>query len=60
MTDLHVKQEDSKQIFVDNQAATSVDNDPVFHEKIKHFKVDPFVLIEFQKWEVKLLYCKNK
>lgn len=49
MTDLHVKQEDSKQIFVDNQAATSVDNDPVFHEKIKHFKVDPFVLIEFQK-----------
>jgi len=56
MTDLHMKQEESTQIFVDNQAVISIANDPVFHGKTKHFKIKLFLLREVQReGEVKLL-----
>ena len=61
MTDLHMKQEESTQIFVENQAAISIANDPVFHGKTKHFKIKLFLLREVQReGEVKLLYCKTE
>jgi len=61
MTDLHMKQEESTQIFVDNQAAISIANDLVFHGKTKHFKIKIFLLREVQReGEVKLLYYKTE
>ena len=61
MTDLHMEQEENTQIFVDNQAAISIANDPMFHGKIKHFKIKLFLLREVQReGEVKLLYCKTE
>ena len=47
MTNLHMKQEESTHIFVDNQAAISIANDPVFHGKTKHFKIKLFLLTYF-------------
>ena len=41
-----MEQEESTQIFVDNQAAISIANDPVFHGKTKHFKIKLFLLRE--------------
>ncbi|XP_071909529.1 uncharacterized mitochondrial protein AtMg00810-like [Coffea arabica] len=49
MTDLHMKQEDCTQIFVDNEAAISISNNPVFHGKTKHFKIKLYFLREVQK-----------
>ena len=61
VTDLHKEQEESTQFFVDHQAAISIANDPVFHGKIKHFKIKFFLLREVQrKEEVKLLYCETE
>ena len=61
MTDLHMEQQDSTQIFVDNQAAISISNNPVFHGKTKHFKIKLYFLREAQKeGEVKLIYCTTK
>ena len=61
MIDLHMKQEENIQIFVDNQVAISIANDPVFHDKTKYFKIKLFLLREVQKeGEVKLLYCKTE
>ncbi|KAL6318567.1 hypothetical protein AAG906_000645 [Vitis piasezkii] len=44
LTDLDMKQEMSTQVFVDNQAAISIANDPVFHGKTKHFKIKLYFL----------------
>lgn len=61
MTDLHMEQKESTQIFVDNQAAISIANNPVFHGKTKHFKIKFYFLREAQKeGEVKLIYCKTE
>ena len=61
MTDLHMEQEESTQIFVDNQVAISIANHLVFHGKTKHFKIKLFLLREVQRErEVKLLYCKTE
>ena len=49
MTNLHMEQQDSTQIFVDNQAAISISNNPVFHGKTKHFKIKLYFLREAQK-----------
>ncbi|RDY10877.1 hypothetical protein CR513_04529, partial [Mucuna pruriens] len=46
MTGLHMEQEDSTQIFGDNQAAISITNDSVFHSKTKHFKIKLFSFSE--------------
>ena len=48
-------------VFVDNQAAIAISNNPVFHNKTKHFNIKLFFLREVQqKGEVKLLYCKTE
>jgi len=61
MTDLHMKQQDSTQIFVDNQAASSTASNPVFHDKTKHFKIKTLLSQgEVQReGEMKLIYCKT-
>ena len=46
MTNLHMEQEDSTQLFVDNQTAISIANDPVFYGKTKHFKIKFYFLKE--------------
>ena len=61
MIDLHMEQEESTQIFMNNQAAISIVNDLVFYGKTKHFKIKIFLLREVQReGEVKLLYYKTK
>ena len=46
LADLHMKQNEPTQIFVDNQATISISNNPVFHGKTKHFKIKLFFLRE--------------
>ena len=46
LIDLDMKQEMSTQVFVDNQAAISIANDPVFHGKTKYFKIKLYFLRE--------------
>ncbi|CAL5347060.1 unnamed protein product [Camellia sinensis] len=61
MTDLHMEQQESTQIFVDNQAAISIASNPVFHGKTKHFKIKFYLLREVQReGEVQLIYCKTE
>ena len=45
-------------IYVGNQAAISIANNPVFHGKTKHFKIKFYFLREAQKEEeITLLHC---
>ncbi|RZC19132.1 Copia protein [Glycine soja] len=61
MTDLHMEQQDNTQIFVDNQAAISISNNPMFHGKTKHFKIKLYFLREAHKeGEVKLIYSTTE
>jgi preprotein translocase subunit SecB len=61
LKDLNLKQNESTQLFVDNQAAISISNNPVFHGRTKHFKIKIFFLREVQQeGELKLLYCKTE
>jgi len=61
MADLHLKQQESTQLFVDNQAEISISNNLVFYGKTKHFKIKFFFLREIKKErEVKLFYCKTE
>ena len=61
LEDLCLKQQESTQIFVDNQAAISISSNPVFHGKTKHFKIKYYFLRESkQEGEVKLIYCKSE
>ena len=59
MANLHMEQKESTQILVDNQAAISIANNPVFHGKTKHFKLKLYFLREVQREEeIQLIYCK--
>ena len=59
LEDLCFKQEESTQIFVDNEAAISISSNSMFHGKTKHFKIKFYFLREIQQeGEVKLIYCK--
>ena len=61
MADLFIEQKKSTQILVDNQAAISIANNPVFHGKTKHFKLKLYFLREVQKeGEIQLVYCKTE
>ncbi|KAH9657443.1 Integrase catalytic domain-containing protein [Citrus sinensis] len=61
MKDLHIEQQEGTQIFVDNQAAISIANNPVFHGKTKHFKIKLYFLRDVQReGEVQLIYCKTE
>ncbi|KAH9704543.1 hypothetical protein KPL70_011512 [Citrus sinensis] len=61
MTDLKMIQDYATEIFVDNQAAIAISNNPVFHGKTKHFKIKYYFVREVQKNdEVRLVYCKTE
>lgn len=46
-------------IFVDNQVAIAISNNPVFHGKTKHFNIKLFFVREDQKGgDVTPYYCK--
>ena len=56
---INLEQNESTKIFVDNQAAISISNNPIFHGKTKHFNIKLFFLREVQKNEdVLLVHCK--
>lgn len=46
ITDLHMEQQDRTQIFVVNQVAVSIANNPIFHGKTKNFKIKLYFLRE--------------
>ena len=61
LCDLHMKQLNDTEVFVDNQAAIAISHNPVFHGKTKHFKIKLFFLREVQKErEVSLVYCSSE
>lgn len=61
LVDLNMKQEGCTYVFVDNQAAISISNNPVFYGKTKHFNIKLFFLREMQKvGTVRLTYCKSE
>ena len=61
LIDLNLEQKESTKILVDNQAAISISNNPVFHGKTKHFNIKLFFLREVQKeGSIKLIYCKTE
>lgn len=61
MCDLHEEQKHNTEIFVDNQAAIAISNNPVFHGKTKHFNIKLYYLREIQQnGEVTLVYCKSE
>jgi len=48
-------------IFVDNQTAIAIANNPVCHRKTKHFNIKLYFLKEMQQsGEVNLVYCKSE
>ncbi len=58
MDDLQFQQEEYIEVFVDNQATLAISQNPVFHGRMKHFKVKYYFLREVQRAsEVKLVYC---
>lgn len=57
MMDLHMEKKEGTTIFVDNQAAISVADKPVFHDKTKNFKIKFYFLREVQReGEVQLIH----
>ena len=60
-TNLDMKQEMSTQVFLDNQTAISIANDPIFHGKTKHFKIKLYFLRQVQKeGDAQLVYCNTE
>ena len=60
LADLNQVQQEATQIFVDNEAAIAISNNPVFHGKTKHFKIKYYFLREVQKnEEIVLVHCKT-
>ena len=61
LVDLHIKQAEPTDVFVDNQAAISISKNPVFHGKTKHFDIKLFFVRKVQKkGNVSLIYCKSE
>ena len=49
------------EIFVDNQTAIAIANNPVCHGKTKHFNIELYFFREMkQSGEVNLIYCKSE
>ena len=60
LEDLKHTQEEGTEIYVDNQAAIAISNNPVFHGRTKHFKIKFYFLREVQKSkEISLIYCRS-
>ena len=60
LIDLNMKQEGHTEIFVYNQVAIAISQNPIFHKKTKHFNIKLFFLRELQKeGSVGLKYCKS-
>ena len=59
LVELDIKQEGSTQVFVDNQATISIENDPDFHGKTKHFSIKLYFLREVKKERDILLVYYN-
>ena len=57
---LYLVQQKSTPIYVDNQIAIVVSNNPVFHGKTKHFNKLYFLREVQQNGDVKLLYYKTE
>ena len=56
-----MQQKNKTEIFVDNQAAIAIANNPVCHGKTKHFNIKLYFLREMQQnGEVALVYCKSE
>ena len=54
-------QSEATKLFVDNQAAISISNNPVFHGKTKHFKIKYYFIREVQRNnEILLVYCNTE
>ena len=61
MAVLYMEEEESRQIFVDNQAAISIVKNVVVHGKTKHITLKLYFLREVQKeGEIQLIYCKTE
>jgi len=59
--DLHFQQKNKIEVFVDNQAAIAIANNPVCHGKTKHFNIKLYFWREMQQnGEVNLVYCKSE
>lgn len=60
LLDMNLKQEKCTEVFVDNQAAIAISNNPAFHGKTKHFNIKLFFLRDAQKeGSAGLEYCKT-
>lgn len=46
LTNLYIKQKEGIKVFVDNQVAISISNNPVFVGKTKHFNIKLYFLRE--------------
>ena len=61
LTDLHLEQDTTTEVMVDNQAAIAISKNPVFHGKTKHFSIKLFFLRDVQRdGAVCLKYCKTE
>ena len=61
LVDINLEQNESTKIFVHNQAAIVISNNPVFHGKIKHFNIKLFFLREVQmNGNVVLVHYKSE
>ena len=61
LVDLHMKQTQGIEVFVDNQATIAISYNLVFHGKTKHFNVKLFFLRGVQKdGDINLRYCKTE
>ena len=61
LTDLHLEQDTTTEVMVDNQAAIAISKNPIFHGKRKHFSIKLFFLRDVQKDDaVCLKYCKTE
>lgn len=61
LTELGIKGNDSIQIFVDNQSAIRLANNPEFHKRTKHIDVRfHFVRDVCDKGDVNILYIQSK
>ena len=61
LVDLHMKQTQGTEVFVDNQATIAISHNPVFHGKTKHFNIKLFFLRGVQKdGDINLCYCKTE